>query len=106
MCLHHRTAVGITPSSSNKLDPKFYGPFQVLEWVGQVAYRLKLPEKSRIHDVFHVSVLKRFAGVPPAATVPLPPLVHGHVFPTPSQVIRARLNRGTWELLVQWVGRQ
>jgi len=31
--------------------------------------------------------------------------VHGRVLPTPEKVIRARLNRGVWQLLVHWVGR-
>ncbi|KAH6820483.1 hypothetical protein C2S53_008399 [Perilla frutescens var. hirtella] len=37
------------------LAPKFYGHFLVEECVGQVAYRLRLPECSRIDPVFHVS---------------------------------------------------
>ena len=34
----------------------------------------------------------------------LPAIVHGRVVPTPQHVIRARLNRGVWELLVHWTG--
>jgi hypothetical protein len=44
-------------------------------------------------------------GVPPTADpVSLPPLVHGRVVPVPVKVVRARLYRGIWELLVQWEG--
>jgi len=103
--LHHRTAVGIT-SSISKLAPRFYGTFQVIARIGDVAYRLQLPEKARIHNVFHVGLLKKFIGDPPAAApVPLPPIVHGRVLPTPSKILRARLNRGVWELLIHWEGR-
>ena len=38
-----------------KLSPRFYGPFQIVERLGKVAYRLALPTTSRIHPIFHVS---------------------------------------------------
>ena len=35
----------------------------------------------------------------------MPPIKNGRVLPTPAKAIRARLNRGNWEVLIQWVGR-
>ena len=41
-----------------KLSPRFIGPFEILERIGTVAYRLALPPSmSGVHEVFHVSLL-------------------------------------------------
>nr|GEU96937.1 putative reverse transcriptase domain, ribonuclease H-like domain, aspartic peptidase domain protein [Tanacetum cinerariifolium] len=43
-----------------KLAPRFVGPFEIIEKVGLVAYRLDLPEElNGVHDTFHVSILKK-----------------------------------------------
>ena len=45
-----------------KLTPRYIGPFEVLERVGTVAYRLALPPSlSSVHEVFHVSMLRKYA---------------------------------------------
>ncbi|KAL0337561.1 UNVERIFIED_CONTAM: Retrovirus-related Pol polyprotein from transposon [Sesamum calycinum] len=48
-----------------KLSPRYIGPYEILERVGPLAYRLALPaELSQIHDVFHVSMLRRYQSDP------------------------------------------
>ncbi|GJS81013.1 putative reverse transcriptase domain-containing protein [Tanacetum coccineum] len=54
-----------------KLNPRYVGPFKVLEKVGEVAYKLELPEElSRVHNTFHVSNLKKCHADEPLA-IPL-----------------------------------
>ena len=48
-----------------KLSPRYIGPYEIIEECGPVAYRLRLPSQlTAIHDVFHVSQLKRCIRVP------------------------------------------
>jgi hypothetical protein len=87
-----------------KLGPKYFGPYRVLEHIGDVAYKLDLPVGARIHDVFHVGLLKAFHGEPPARAPELPPIQHGRVLVEPSTVLKGRIARGRRELLVRWKG--
>jgi len=48
-----------------KLAPRYVGPYEIIEICGPVAYRLRLPPQlSTIHDIFHVSQLKKCVRVP------------------------------------------
>ena len=48
-----------------KLSPRYIGPFEILEKIGQVAYRLALPPQiDRVHNVFHVSMLRKYLALP------------------------------------------
>jgi hypothetical protein len=51
--------VSVARRSTQKLGFKFFGPYQILSRVGNVSYKLKLPDSSCIHPVIHVSQLKK-----------------------------------------------
>ena len=52
--------------NKGKLSPRYMGPYEIVERIGEVAYRLRLPpELARIHDVFHVSMLRKYIADPP-----------------------------------------
>ena len=57
-----------------KLKPRFYGPYRVIHCIGEVAYELELLEDSCIHNIFHVSCLKKAIGQNVTVTTDLLPL--------------------------------
>ena len=94
-----------------KLQPRFYGPYAVLEKIGAVAYKLQLPEGSRIHPVFHVSCLKKQLGdnVIPQMALPLV-TEDGLAQEIPAAILSRRMykkgNAAGVQLLVQWNGKE
>lgn len=91
-------------SAKGKLAHKYYGPYKIVAKVDSVAYRMELPSHARIHDVFHVGLLKKFHGQSPNSPPSLPDLHHGRVVPAPEAVRQARLAHGVWQVLVHWRG--
>jgi hypothetical protein len=87
-----------------KLKPRFYGPYHITAVINDVAYQLELPSRARLHDVFHVGLLKQFVGTPPSAPPALPQIYNGAAVPEPEHVLRSRLARGVHQLLVHWKG--
>ena len=88
-----------------KLAPKYFGPYQVEDKIGSVAYRLKLPHNAQIHSVFHVSQLKRKVGAAGVIGSQLP--VYGNT-PTlePLAILARRMvkrgNQPVTQVLVHW----
>ena len=98
----HRPAASLQAPTKGKLKPRYYGPYCITELINPVAVRLDLPPRARLHDVFHVGLLKPFMGVPPAVPPPLPAMHHGAAIPEPESAVRTRLARGIRQVLVQW----
>ena len=86
-----------------KLASKFYSPFKVLQRIGAVAYKLELPPESRIHPVFHVSILKKHLGNHVTVQQQLP--VEGPEDPPhPLAILEQRTKGRSKEVLVHWAG--
>jgi hypothetical protein len=99
--------ISVARRSSNKLARRYYGPFNILEKIGKVAYRLELPPQARIHSVFHVSQLKKHIGTEENIEVQLPEEIVGQSpVSTPlalcgerNVLINGKIQR---QVLVQW----
>ncbi|KAL5729236.1 hypothetical protein ACHQM5_002212 [Ranunculus cassubicifolius] len=94
-----------------KLAPRYFGPYLILDKIGQMAYKLQLPADSTIHPVLHVSQLKKYISPKciPSQTLPLMTLA-GEPALTPHQIINSKLLPVNGELiphlLVQWTAEQ
>lgn len=102
--LRQRAASSLPQRSTGKLKPRFVGPYRITECINEVAVRLDLPPRAKLHDVFHVGLLKKFIGDPPARPPPLPPLLHGAVTPEPERAVRFRQAPGGRQVLIHWKG--
>jgi hypothetical protein len=94
---------------TRKMAPRFEGPFRVLAAIGAQAYRLALPkEYSRIHNVFHVSLLEpwhdRDDDGKAAERMPVALEVDGEDEYEVEKILGARKRKGIRQYLVKWKG--
>lgn len=92
--------------ANHKLSFKYYGPFEVLHKVGQVAYKLLLPSDCYIHPVVHVSQLRAATGFKPPVQHSLPSSAGAMQFPL--QILDHRIakkgNTIVTQILTHWSG--
>ena len=108
MCLRPYRQKSHSDAAYTKLSKHFYGTFCITEGNGKVFYRLEVQPQSRIHPVFHCSLLKPHHG-PVTTSNDLPPsVVQNHPLVEPLAIINQKLDTTTdppnHMVLVQWKG--
>nr|GEX97350.1 hypothetical protein [Tanacetum cinerariifolium] len=100
--------VTIRQGKQHKFSQKFYGPFEIIAKVVQVAYKLKLPAQAQIHNVFHISQLKKYRVPPvPMDSVMLPQYdKQGTLLKQPLKLLDTRIAKKGIELWGTGVYRQ
>jgi hypothetical protein len=94
-----------TNRPSKKLDHRRFGPFVIMQKVGERAYRLKLPASWRVHPVFHVSNLLPYRHDDHSLSEPPPPdLVEGELEQEVEDILADRIRRGKKQYFVKWRG--
>ncbi|KAL0534326.1 hypothetical protein IC582_028616 [Cucumis melo] len=63
---------------NEKLSPKFFAPYNIVEKIGPVTYKLELPPTASIHPVFHVSHFKKMIGEHQVESIEMPYLTENH----------------------------
>lgn len=95
---------------SQKLAPRFTGPYKVLERIGQVSYKLDIPSNLPIHPVFHISRLRpytdplTFDSSRDVPSRPPPELIGDVPEYEAERVLDKRTRRRRVEYLIKWVG--
>jgi hypothetical protein len=91
-----------------KLAAKFAGPYEIIEVVSPVAYRLRLPVRTKANDVFHASMLKPCHGDAKPERTSLPPLPvvirDGEEEFEVENVVSYRRLRDKPQYLIKWLG--
>ena len=87
-----------------KFVAKYYGLFRIKDKIGRVAYQLELPSNAQIHDIFHVSLLKKAYGN--WQFTPLPSITYPQEVIEPLVILERRMvkrgNQAAAQLLIHW----
>lgn len=83
--------ISISQQPFNKLASKYYGPFQIIKKVGQVAYTLLFPDSVKIHLTFHVSLVKKCYQFPTRISLPSILDITSPLCPKPEVILQRRM---------------
>lgn len=91
-------------SGAEKFKLRFYGLYKILWKVGKVTYELELPSDSKIHNVYHVSCLKKVVGQQVITSVELPPLdEEGQLELIPETVMAVRKKKLRGKIILEYL---
>ena len=93
MKLHPYRQLFVSEIRNLKLYARYYGTFEMLQRVGKVAYKLKFPLGSRIHPVFHVSMLKKKVGDKVQVQSNLTSIHDDKLVPIPQSILDRRIRK-------------
>nr|KYP75814.1 Retrotransposable element Tf2 [Cajanus cajan] len=107
--LRPRRQTSVTATHSVKLMKRFFGPFKISRKIGSVAYEVELPPSARIHNVFHVSLLRPHKGPLPSPPLSLPPVIEdNHPILEPAAILDWKWDNSSSPpavlVLVHWQG--
>jgi transposase InsO family protein len=95
---------------SKKLQHRFIGPYQIIQKISPVAYKLAIPDTLKIHPVFHVSILRPYTDPDsithrsPSSPPPAPISIQDHDEFEVERILDHRKQHNHQEYLVKWVG--
>nr|GEX55621.1 reverse transcriptase [Tanacetum cinerariifolium] len=101
--LRNYRQTSVAARENQKLSKGYFGPYRILEKIGQVAYHLELPITSKVHPIFHVSLLEENHSQATSTKFPSEWLTD---CPTPSPIPKRILHQcqlgNAQQLLIQW----
>jgi hypothetical protein len=57
--LRHHPVASLSPAVQGKLQPRYFGPYRISKLINDVVVRLEFPPRAKLHDVFHLGLLKK-----------------------------------------------
>nr|GEW22164.1 serine--tRNA ligase-like [Tanacetum cinerariifolium] len=101
--LRNYRQTSVAARANQKLSKRYFGPYRILEKIGPVAYRLQLPITSRVHPVFHVSLLKESHNQSISTEFPSKLLTDYQADnPELERILEQRNSGNKKEVLIQW----